>query len=169
MKVRELIEALGAFDGELEVGISYWDAAWKLKNVSLNEDETPMVHMTFESANFSNEPEEEMSDDEAYMYTVGDLTEKMDPNGNNIKCYPLLKNGEIIGYVRRLDLNQELSQESAQLRNTKFRYWKTTDNNDLIEAVKSLLDGEYFWTTSGLTNEDESSDSKPCPLFYTEN
>lgn len=168
MKVQELIEALGAFDGNLEVGVSYWDAAWKLKNISLNNDETPMVHMTFEAANFSNEPEMERVEAES-AYGSLDVITKRDPNGNNIKCYPLTKNGETIGYVRKIDLDQILTQESAQLRNTKFQYWKTTDNPDLIAAVKTLLTDGCLWTTSGLTDEDETEDEKPCPLFYTEN
>lgn len=169
MKVQELIEALRAFDGNLEVGVSYWDAAWKLKNVSLNDDETPMVHMTFEAANFSNEPEEEeesTSPDPVYSFL--DVTTKMDPNGNNIKCYPLTKHGEVIGWVRKMDMGQRLSQEAAQARNTKLRYWKATDNFDLIEAVKTILSDDCLWTASGLTNDDEAEDNKPCPLFYTE-
>lgn len=166
MKVQELIEALGAFDGNLEVGVSYWDAAWKLKNVSLNADETPMVHMTFEAANFSNEPEEVATPTDS-VYDSLDIITKTDPNGNNIKCYPLTKNGEVIGWMRKMDMTQLLSQEAAQVRNTKLRFWKATDNPDLIAAAKTLI-GNCLWTTSGLTDENEATDNKPCPLFYTE-
>lgn len=197
MKVRDLKSLLTGVDENLEVGISYWDFTLLLKGAGVKND---MFHLEFgdtrpEALEYGPTPGPEVTtattttnihnteddapvpeDDEPAVpdsaeYTIGALTTVSDPNGNEIKCWPISNSAGLVGYLRKKDLLQERTSSEAASRNTTFRYWKLVSNREegLLKAIRKFIADELsvsarLWTTEG-TLYGESGTSV-APLVY---
>lgn len=194
MKVRDLKSLLAGVDENLEVGISYWDFTLFLKGAGVKND---MLHLEFgdtrpeagptpgpevpqattninshETEDDAPVPEdEEQPIPDSAEYTIGALTTVSDPNGNEIKCWPISNSAGLVGYLRKKDLLQERTSSEAASRNTAFRYWKLVSNREiaLLRTIRNFIVDELsvsarLWTTEG-TLYGESGTSV-APLVY---
>lgn len=166
MKKSELIEKLSAIAGDPEVGIGYWDMSLKLADVQ--ESTSGGIYEPFVHLVFSNDPLESVS--EVASETVSDPVyswdeEKVidDPNGNHIRCYVIKKDGVVIGYMRKFQSGERMCYDRAQSRNTRFRYFKMTDDVELLDIAKRILCGDVWGSVT-----DDDSTERFAPLFYTE-
>lgn len=199
MKVRDLKSLLASVDENLEVGISYWDFTLFLKGAGVKNDmfhlefgdtrpealeygptSGPEVSTATTTTNIDRheteddapvpEDEEQPIPDSA-EYTIGTLTTVSDPNGNEIKCWPISNSAGLVGYLRKKDLLQERTASEAASRNTAFRYWKLVSNHEiaLLKAIRKFIADELsvsasLWTTEGtLFGEAETN---VAPLVY---
>ena len=193
MKVRDLKSLLAGVDENLEVGISYWDFTLFLKSAGVKND---MFHLEFgdtrpeaeptpgpevpqatTTSNInSHEPEGDAPDDtdvpDPEEYTIGALTTVSDPNGNEIKCWPISNSAGLVGYLRKKDLLQERTSSEAASRNTAFRYWKLVSNReeDLLKAIKRFIANELsvsarLWTTEGTLFGEAGTSVAPLVYF----
>lgn len=194
MKVRDLKNLLAGVDENLEVGISYWDFTLFLNGAGVKNDmfhlefgyprpeagptpgpEVPQATTTTNSHETEDDapvPEdEEQPIPDSAEYTIGALTTVSDPNGNEIKCWPISNSAGLVGYLRKKDLLQERTSSEAASRNTAFRYWKLVSNREegLLKAIRKFIADELsmsarLWTTEG-TLYGESGTSV-APLVY---
>lgn len=194
MKVRDLKSLLAGVDENLEVGISYWDFTLFLNGAGVKNDmfhlefgyprpeagptpgpEVPQATTTTNSHETEDDapvPEdEEQPIPDSAEYTIGALTTVSDPNGNEIKCWPISNSAGLVGYLRKKDLLQERTSSEAASRNTAFRYWKLVSNREegLLKAIRKFIADELsmsarLWTTEG-TLYGESGTSV-APLVY---
>lgn len=196
MKVRDLKSLLVGVDENLEVGISYWDFTLLLKGAGVKNDmfhlefgdtrsedlaygPTPGPEATTNSHN-TEEPEGEApvpEDDEPAVpdsaeYTIGAITTIEDPNGNNIKCWPISNSAGLVGYLRKKDLIQERTSSEAASRNTAFRYWKLVSNHEiaLLRTIRNFIADELsvsarLWTTEGTLFGEAGTSVAPLVYF----
>lgn len=200
MKVRDLKSLLTGVDENLEVGISYWDFTLFLKGVGVKNDmfhlefgdtrqealeyaptPGPEVSAATTTTNINSheseddapvpEDEEQPIPDSA-EYTIGALTTVSDPNGNEIKCWPISNSAGLVGYLRKKDLLQERTSSEAASRNTAFRYWKLLSNReeDLLKAIRNFIADELsmsarLWTTEGTLYGDAGTNVAPLVYF----
>ena len=192
MKVRDLKSLMEGVDENLKVGISYWDFTLFLKGAGVKND---MFHLEFgdtrsedlaygptpgpevpqATTNSHNTEEVPVLEGDAVPdtaeYTIGSLTTVSDPNGNEIKCWPISNSAGLVGYLRKKDLIQERTSSEAASRNTAFRYWKLVSNHEiaLLRTIRNFIANEFsmsasLWTTEGtLFGEDGTS---VAPLVY---
>lgn len=193
MKVRDLKSLLAGVDENLEVGISYWDFTLLLKSAGVKND---MFHLEFgdtrpeagptpglevptattninshESEDDAPVPEEQPIPDSA-EYTIGALTTVSDPNGNEIKCWPISNSAGLVGYLRKKDLLQERTSSEAASRNTAFRYWKLVSNHEiaLLRTIRNFIADELsmsarLWTTEGTLYGEAGTSVAPLVYF----
>ena len=192
MKVRDLKSLLAGVDENLEVGISYWDFTLFLKGAGVKND---MFHLEFgdtrpETLEYGPTPGSEVpqattnsheTEDDAPVaapvpdsaeYTIGALTTVSDPNGNNIKCWPINNSAGLVGYLRKKDLLQERTPSEAASRNTAFRYWKLVSNREegLLKAIRKFIADELsvsasLWTTEGTLFGEAGTNVAPLVYF----
>lgn len=198
MKVRDLKSLLTGVDENLEVGISYWDFTLFLKGAGVKND---MFHLEFgdtrpEALEYGPTPGPEVptattttnihnteddapvpEDDEPAVpdsaeYTIGALTTVSDPNGNEIKCWPISNSAGLVGYLRKKDLLQERTSSEAASRNTAFRYWKLVSNHEegLLKAIRKFIADELsmsarLWTTEGTLYGEAGTSVAPLVYF----
>lgn len=191
MKVRDLKSLLASVDENLEVGISYWDFTLFLKSAGVKND---MFHLEFgdtrPEAAPTSEPEapqattdissHDTEDDapdvasvpDSAEYTIGTLTTISDPNGNEIKCWPISNSAGLVGYLRKKDLLQERTSSEAASRNTVFRYWKLVSNREegLLKAIRKFIADELsvsarLWTTEGTLYGEAGTSVAPLVYF----
>lgn len=196
MKVRDLKSLLAGVDENLEVGISYWDFTLFLKGAGVKND---MFHLEFgdtrpEALEYGSTPESEVpqattttsshdteapvpdSDDapdpDYAEYTIGTLTTVSDPNGNEIKCWPISNSAGLVGYLRKKDLLQERTSSEAASRNTAFRYWKLVSNREegLLKAIRKFIADDLsmsvsLWTTEGTLFGEAGTNVAPLVYF----
>ena len=196
MKVRDLKSLLAGVDENLEVGISYWDFTLFLKGAGVKND---MFHLEFgdtrpEALEYGPTPGAEVSiatttttinshesEDDApdaapapssVEYTIGTLTTVSDPNGNEIKCWPINNSAGLVGYLRKKDLLQERTSSEAASRNTVFRYWKLVSNREegLLKAIRKFIADELsvsarLWTTEGTLYGEAGTSVAPLVYF----
>ena len=198
MKVRDLKSLLTGVDENLEVGISYWDFTLLLKGAEVKND---MFHLEFgdtrpEALEYGPTPGPEVTaattttnihnteddapvpeDDEPAVpdsaeYTIGTLTTVSDPNGNEIKCWPISNSAGLVGYLRRKDLLQERTSSEAASRNTAFRYWKLVSNHEiaLLRTIRNFIADELsmsarLWTTEGTLYGEAGINIAPLVYF----
>lgn len=194
MKVRDLKSLLAGVDENLEVGISYWDFTLFLKGAGVKND---MFHLEFgdtrpEALEYGSTPGSEVpqattttsshdtdapdSDDapvpDSAEYTIGALTTVSDPNGNEIKCWPINNSAGLVGYLRKKDLLQERTSSEAASRNTAFRYWKLVSNREegLLKAIREFIANELsmnarLWTTEGTLFGETGTNVAPLVYF----
>lgn len=197
MKVRDLKSLLAGADENLEVGISYWDFTLFLKGAGVKND---MFHLEFgdtrpetlecgptpgaevstatTTTNInSHESEEGDAPDpevapSSEEYTIGTLTTVSDPNGNEIKCWPISNSAGLVGYLRKKDLLQERTSSEAASRNTAFRYWKLVSNREegLLKAIRKFIADELsmsarLWTTEGTLYGEAGTSVAPLVYF----
>lgn len=195
MKVRDLKSLLTGVDENFEVGISYWDFTLFLKSAGVKND---MFHLEFgdtrsEALEYGPTPGSEAStttnshdteevpvpeDDGAPVpeaaeeYTIGAITTIEDPNGNNIKCWPINNSAGLVGYLRKKDLLQVRTADAAAARNTAFRYWKLVSNTEvsLLRVIKKFVHDELdtsasLWTSEGTMFGDEENTIAPLVYF----
>ena len=196
MKVRDLKSLLAGVDENLEVGISYWDFTLFLKGAGVKND---MFHLEFgdtrpEALEYGPTPGSEVpqattdsheTEDDAPVpedeeqpvpdsaeYTIGALTTVSDPNGNNIKCWPINNSAGLVGYLRKKDLLQERTPSEAASRNTAFRYWKLVSNSEegLLKAIRKFIADELsvsasLWTTEGTLFGEAGTNVAPLVYF----
>ena len=196
MKVRDLKSLLAGVDENLEVGISYWDFTLFLKGAGVKND---MFHLEFgdtrpEALEYGPTPGSEVpqattdsheTEDDAPVpedeeqpvpdsaeYTIGALTTVSDPNGNNIKCWPINNSAGLVGYLRKKDLLQERTSSEAASRNTAFRYWKLVSNREegLLKAIRKFIADELsvsasLWTTEGTLFGEAGTNVAPLVYF----
>ena len=196
MKVRDLKSLLAGVDENLEVGISYWDFTLFLKGAGVKND---MFHLEFgdtrpEALEYGPTPGSEVpqattdsheTEDDAPVpedeeqpvpdsaeYTIGALTTVSDPNGNNIKCWPINNSAGLVGYLRKKDLLQERTSSEAASRNTAFRYWKLVSNREegLLKAIRKFIADELsvsasLWTTEGTLFGEAGTNIAPLVYF----
>ena len=198
MKVRDLKSLLTGVDENLEVGISYWDFTLFLKGAGVKND---MFHLEFgdtrpEALEYGPTPGPEITttttttnihnteddapvpeDDEPAVpdsaeYTIGALTTVSDPNGNEIKCWPISNSAGLVGYLRKKDLLQERTSSEAASRNTAFRYWKLVSNHEegLLKAIRKFIADELsvsasLWTTEGTLYGEAGTNIAPLVYF----
>ena len=196
MKVRDLKSLLAGVDENLEVGISYWDFTLFLKGAGVKND---MFHLEFgdtrpEALEYGPTPGSEVpqattdsheTEDDAPVpedeeqpvpdsaeYTIGALTTVSDPNGNNIKCWPINNSAGLVGYLRKKDLLQERTSSEAASRNTAFRYWKLVSNSEegLLKAIRKFIADELsvsasLWTTEGTLFGEAGTNVAPLVYF----
>lgn len=199
MKVRDLKSLLTGADENLEVGISYWDFTLFLKSAGVKND---MFHLEFgdtrsEDLEYGPTPgpevhtninrhdteELEESEDDAPVpeaapvpdsaeYTIGAITTIEDPNGNNIKCWPISNSAGLVCYLRKKDLLQARTADEAAIRNTAFRYWKLVSNTKtaLLRVIKRFVNNELgtsasLWTSEGTMFGDEENAIAPLVYF----
>ena len=192
MKVRDLKSLLAGVDENLEVGISYWDFTLFLKGAGVKND---MFHLEFgdtrpEALEYGSTPGSEVpqattnsheTEDDAPVaapvpdsaeYTIGALTTVSDPNGNNIKCWPINNSAGLVGYLRKKDLLQERTPSEAASRNTAFRYWKLVSNREegLLKAIRKFIADELsvsasLWTTEGTLFGEAGTNVAPLVYF----
>lgn len=162
MKKSELIEKLSVIPGDPEVGIGYWDLSLRLSDIQ--ESTAGGLYEPFIHLIFSNDPlesvEDQIVDCPENDYDWSEEKVITDPNGNNIRCYVLKKSGVIIGYMRKSQSDELLSYERAQSRNTRFRYFKMSDDADKLSIARMILGGDVW------SSEDDGTE-KYAPLFYT--
>lgn len=188
MKVRDLKSLLVGVDENLEVGISYWDFTLFLKGAGVKND---MFHLEFGDTRPEAEstPESEVPDINSHEseesdapdpevapssveYTIGALTTVSDPNGNEIKCWPISNSAGLVGYLRKKDLLQERTSSEAASRNTAFRYWKLVSNREegLLKAIRKFIADELgmsasLWTTEGTLYGEDGTNVAPLVYF----
>lgn len=193
MKVRDLKSLLAGVDENLEVGISYWDFTLFLKSAGVKND---MFHLEFgdtrpeagptpgpevsTATTTTNIDSHETEDDEpdaapvpdSAEYTIGTLTTVSDPNGNEIKCWPISNSAGLVGYLRKKDLLQERTSSEAASRNTAFRYWKLVSNREegLLKAIRKFIADELsmsarLWTTEGTLYGEAGTNVAPLVYF----
>ena len=193
MKVRDLKSLLAGVDENLEVGISYWDFILFLKDAGVKNN---MFHLEFgdtrpealeyeptsgsevpQATTNSHESEEGDAPDpevapSSEEYTIGALTTVSDPNGNNIKCWPINNSAGLVGYLRKKDLLQERTPSEAASRNTAFRYWKLVSNREegLLKAIRTFIADELsvsasLWTTEGTLFGEAGTNVAPLVYF----
>lgn len=196
MKVRDLKSLLTGVDENLEVGISYWDFTLLLKGAGVKND---MFHLEFgdtrpEALEYGPTPGSEVSqattnshdteddapvpeDDEPAVpdsaeYTIGALTTVSDPNGNEIRCWPISNSAGLVGYLRKKDLLQERTSSEAASRNTAFRYWKLVSNHEiaLLRTIRKFIADELsvsasLWTTEGTLFGEAGTNIAPLVYF----
>lgn len=182
MKVRDLKSLLTGVDENLEVGISYWDFTLFLKGAGVKND---MFHLEFGDTRSEAGPEvpQATADDGAPFpeaapvpdsaeYTIGALTTVSDPNGNEIKCWPISNSAGLVGYLRKKDLLQERTSSEAESRNTAFRYWKLVSNREegLLKAIRDFIADELsmsarLWTTEGTLFGEAGTNVAPLVYF----
>lgn len=186
MKVRDLKSLLAGVDENLEVGISYWDFTLFLKGAGVKND---MFHLEFgdtrpeaghEISTNSHETEddapvpedEEQPIPDSAEYTIGALTTVSDPNGNEIKCWPISNSAGLVGYLRKKDLLQERTSSEAASRNTAFRYWKLLSNHEiaLLRTIRNFIADELsmsarLWTTEGTLYGEAGTSVAPLVYF----
>lgn len=200
MKVRDLKSLLVGVDENLEVGISYWDFTLFLKGAGVKNDmfhlefgdtrpealeyaptPGPRVPQATTTTNINSheteddapvpEDEEQPIPDSA-EYTIGALTTVSDPNGNEIKCWPISNSVGLVGYLRKKDLLQERTSSEAASRNTAFRYWKLVSNREegLLKAIRNFIADELsmsarLWTTEGTLYGEAGTSVAPLVYF----
>lgn len=200
MKVRDLKSLLVGVDENLEVGISYWDFTLLLKGAGVKNDmfhlefgdtrpealeygPTPGSEVPQATTN-SHETEDDApvldSDAEgdaapvpdSTEYSIGTLTIVSDPNGNEIKCWPISNSAGLVGYLRKKDLLQERTSSEAASRNTAFRYWKLVSNREegLLKAIRKFIANELgmsasLWTTEGSLFGEAGTNVAPLVYF----
>lgn len=195
MKVRDLKSLLTGVDENLEVGISYWDFTLFLKGAEVKND---MFHLEFGdtrlealeyapipvpevptattttniSRHDTEEPEGDAPVPDSTEYTIGALTTISDPNGNEIKCWPISNSAGLVGYLRKKDLLQERTSSEAASRNTAFRYWKLVSNREegLLKAIRDFIADELsmsarLWTTEGTLFGEAGTNVAPLVYF----
>lgn len=196
MKVRDLKSLLAGVDENLEVGISYWDFTLFLKGAGVKND---MFHLEFgdtrpdaleyaptpgpevstatTTTNRHDAEESEVAPDpevapSSVEYTIGALTTVSDPNGNEIKCWPINNSAGLVGYLRKKDLLQERTSSEAASRNTAFRYWKLVSNREegLLKAIRKFIADELsmsarLWTTEGTLYGEAGTNVAPLVYF----
>ena len=192
MKVRDLKSLLAGVDENLEVGISYWDFTLFLKGAGVKND---MFHLEFgdtrpEALEYGPTPGSEVpqattdshdTEDDAPVpapvpdsteYSIGTLTTVSDPNGNEIKCWPISNSAGLVGYLRKKDLLQERTPSEAASRNTAFRYWKLVSNREegLLKAIRKFIANELgmsarLWTTEGTLYGEAGTNVAPLVYF----
>lgn len=200
MKVGDLKSLLAGVDENLEVGISYWDFTLFLKGAGVKNDmfhlefgdtrsealehaPTPgsevstattttniNSHETEDDAPVSEDEEQPIPD--SAEYTIGTLTTVSDPNGNEIKCWPISNSAGLVGYLRRKDLLQERTSSEAESRNTAFRYWKLVSNHEiaLLRTIRNFIADELsisarLWTTEGTLYGEAGINIAPLVYF----
>lgn len=190
MKVRDLKSLMVGVDENLEVGVSYWDFTLFLKGAGVKNgmfhlefgdtrseglEYGPEVPQTTSTTSINSHNTEEApvpeGDADSAEYTIGSLTTASDPNGNEIKCWPINNSAGLVGYLRKKDLTQERTASEAASRNTAFRYWKLVSNHEiaLLRTIRNFIANEFsmstrLWTTEGtLFGEDGTS---VAPLVY---
>ena len=192
MNVRDLKSLLAGVDENLEVGISYWDFTLLLKGAGVKND---MFHLEFgdtrpealeygptpgsevpQATTDSHETEDDAPDaapvPDSAEYTIGTLTTVSDPNGNEIKCWPISNSAGLVGYLRKKDLLQERTPSEAASRNTAFRYWKLVSNREegLLKAIRKFIANELsmsarLWTTEGTLFGEAGTNVAPLVYF----
>lgn len=188
MKVRDLKSLLAGVDENIEVGISYWDFTLFLKGAGVKND---MFHLEFgdtrpeygptpgpEVSTNRHDAEEEGDAPDPEVapssteYTIGTLTTVSDPNGNEIKCWPISNSAGLVGYLRKKDLLQERTSSEAASRNTAFRYWKLVSNREegLLKAIRKFIADELsmsarLWTTEGTLYGEAGTSVAPLVYF----
>lgn len=190
MKVRDLKSLLASVDENLEVGISYWDFTLLLKSAGIKND---MFHLEFgdtrpeagpEATTTTNINSHESEDDapvpedeeqpipDSAEYTIGVLTTVSDPNGNEIKCWPISNSAGLVGYLRKKDLLQERTSSEAASRNTAFRYWKLVSDHEiaLLRTIRNFIADELsmsasLWTTEGTLFGEAGTSVAPLVYF----
>lgn len=200
MKVRDLKSLLAGVDENLEVGISYWDFTLFLKGAGVKNDmfhlefgdtrpealeygptPGPEVPQATTTTNIDRHDAEESEEDDApdvapvpdsTEYSIGTLTIVSDPNGNEIKCWPISNSAGLVGYLRKKDLLQERTSSEAASRNTVFRYWKLVSNReeDLLKAIRKFIANELgmsarLWTTEGTLFGEAGTNIAPLVYF----
>lgn len=199
MKVRDLKSLLAGVDENLEVGISYWDFTLFLKGAGVKNDmfhlefgdtrpealeygptpgsEVPTATTTTNSHETEDdapvpEDEEQPVPDSSTEYSIGTLTIVSDPNGNEIKCWPISNSAGLVGYLRKKDLLQERTSSEAASRNTVFRYWKLVSNCEegLLKAIRKFIANELsmsarLWTTEGTLFGEAGTNVAPLVYF----
>ena len=199
MKVRDLKSLLTGVDENLEVGISYWDFTLFLKGAGVKNDmfhlefgdtrsdaleygptsgpEVPTVSTTANINSHNTEeapvPEgDEPAVPDSAEYTIGALTTVSDPNGNEIKCWPISNSAGLVGYLRKKDLLQERTSSEAASRNTAFRYWKLVSNHEiaLLRTIRNFIADELsmsarLWTTEGTLYGEAGTNVAPLVYF----
>lgn len=195
MKVRDLKSLLTGVDENLEVGISYWDFTLFLKGAGVKNDmfhlefgdtrpeaaPTPGPEVSTATTNIDRHDSEESEESDApdpevapssVEYTIGALTTVSDPNGNEIKCWPISNSAGLVGYLRKKDLLQERTSSEAASRNTAFRYWKLVSNReeDLLKAIRKFIADELsmsasLWTTEGTLYGETGTSVAPLVYF----
>lgn len=200
MKVRDLKSLLAGVDENLEVGISYWDFTLLLKGAGVKNDifhlefgdtrpealeyaPTPghevstattttniNSHETEDDAPVPEDEEQPIPD--SAEYTIGALTTVSDPNGNEIKCWPISNSAGLVGYLRKKDLLQERTPSEAASRNTAFRYWKLVSNHEiaLLRTIRNFIADELsvsasLWTTEGTLFGEAGTNVAPLVYF----
>ena len=200
MKVGDLKSLLAGVDENLEVGISYWDFTLFLKGAgvknnmfhlefgdtrpeSLEYAPTPgsevsaattttniNSHETEDDAPVPEDEEQPIPD--SAEYTIGALTTVSDPNGNEIKCWPISNSAGLVGYLRKKDLLQERTSSEAASRNTAFRYWKLVSNHEiaLLRTIRNFIADELsmsarLWTTEGTLFGEAGTSVAPLVYF----
>lgn len=186
MKVRDLKSLLTGVDENLEVGISYWDFTLLLKGAGVKND---MFHLEFgdtrsEALEYAptsgpEVPQATTDEDEAPIpqtapvpdsteYTIGALTTVSDPNGNEIKCWPISNSAGLVCYLRKKNLLQERTSSEA----TSFRYWKLVSNRKegLLKAIRDFIADKLsmsarLWTTEGTLFGEAGTNVAPLVYF----
>ena len=193
MKVRDLMGLMEGVDENLEVGISYWDFILMLKSAGIKNG---IFHLEFgdtrnvgaDAPDSEDAPEAEgapIPEGQALAstpgtangptleeYTIGALTTVSDPNGNEIKCWPISNSAGLVGYLRKKDLLQERTSSEAASRNTAFRYWKLLSNREegLLKAIRKFIADELdmnasLWTTEGTLYGEDGTNVAPLVYF----
>lgn len=184
MKVRDLKSLLAGVDENLEVGISYWDFTLFLKGAGVKNnmfhlefgdtrpEATPGPEVSTTNINSHETEDEEQPIPDSAEYTIGALTTVSDPNGNEIKCWPISNSAGLVGYLRKKDLLQERTSSEAASRNTAFRYWKLVSNHEiaLLRTIRNFIADELsmsarLWTTEGTLFGEAGTNVAPLVYF----